>query len=68
MLFINYYYYEIKDRNAKSGRFLKSGIILLHCVGRYQVVICSSLVNFQSFSEFSVLNLECSNLGKGPTK
>ena len=30
------FYFEIKDRNVKSGRYMKCGIIVSHCVGRYQ--------------------------------
>ena len=56
MLFIHSYF-EIKDRNVKSGRFLKCGIIVSEDI---KFVICSPSVNFQSFSEFSDLNLELS--------
>ena len=41
MLFIHSYF-EIEDRNVKSGRFLKCGINVSHCVGRYK--ICNMLV------------------------
>ena len=30
-------YFEIKDRNVKSDRFMKSGIIVSHCVGRNKI-------------------------------
>ena len=45
MLFIHSYF-EILDKNVKSGRFMKCGVNVSHCV------MCSSSVNFQSFIEF----------------
>ena len=54
-------YFEIIDRNPKSGRFMKCRIFVSHCVGRWKFVICLSSVNFQSFSEFSDLNIELSS-------
>ena len=52
-----YSYFAIEDRNVKSGRFLKCDIIVSEGI---KIVICSSSVNFQSFDEFSDLNLEWS--------
>ena len=31
------FYYEIKDRNVNSGRFMKCSIIVSHCVVRYTI-------------------------------
>ena len=41
-------YFESKDRDVKSVRFLKCGIILSEDI---KFVKCSPSVNFQSFSE-----------------
>ena len=39
-------YYEIKGRNVKTGRIMKCGMIVSHCVGRYKICNMFICVNF----------------------
>ena len=58
MLFIHFYF-EIKDRNVKSGRYMKCGIIVSHCVGKYQICIIFRLREiFNDMIKLSDHNLE----------
>ena len=59
-----HFYCEIKDNNVKSGRFMKCGIIVSHCVGRYQICIIFRLREiFNHMIKVSDLNLEWSGQG-----
>ena len=57
-------YFEINGINVKSGRFLKCGIIVSHCVGRYKIYKSFRLrLTFNHMVKVSDLNLDWSDQG-----
>ena len=62
-----HFYFETIDRDVISGRFMKCGIIVSHCVRRYQICIIFRLrYIFNHMIKVSDLNLEWSGQGSVP--